>query len=53
MIKFPGGGLMFGEGPEDCMKREVEEELGQDIEIISHFYTTGFFQKAFFMMISN
>ncbi len=48
MIKFPGGGLMFGEGPEDCMKRESKEELGQDIEIISHFYTTGFFQKALF-----
>ncbi len=48
MTKFPGGGLEFGEGPEDCIKREAIEEFGQEIEIIGHFYTTGFFQKALF-----
>lgn len=48
MTKFPGGGLKFGEGPEDCLKREALEELGQEIEIIKHIYTTGFFQKALF-----
>lgn len=48
MTKFPGGGMEFGEGPEDCMKREALEEFGQEIEIIDHFYTTGFFQKAMF-----
>ena len=48
MTKFPGGGLKFGEGPEDCIKREAIEEFGQEIQIISHFYTTGFFQKALF-----
>ena len=48
MTKFPGGGLQFGEGPEDCLKREAREEFGQEIEIISHFYTTGFFQRALF-----
>jgi ADP-ribose pyrophosphatase YjhB (NUDIX family) len=48
MTKFPGGGLEFGEGPEDCIKREAIEEFGQDIEIIEHFYTTGFFQRALF-----
>lgn len=48
MTKFPGGGLHFGEGPEDCLKREAREEFGQEIEIISHFYTTGFFQRALF-----
>lgn len=48
MTKFPGGGLKFGEGPEDCIKREAVEELDQEIQIISHFYTTGFFQKALF-----
>lgn len=48
MTKFPGGGLKFGEGPEDCIKREAQEEFGQEVEIISHFYTTGFFQKALF-----
>ena len=48
MTKFPGGGLRFGEGPEDCIKREAIEEFGQEIEIVRHFYTTGFFQKALF-----
>ena len=48
MTKFPGGGLIPGEGPEDCLKREAIEEFGQEIEIISHYYTTGFFQKALF-----
>jgi ADP-ribose pyrophosphatase YjhB (NUDIX family) len=48
MTKFPGGGLHFGEGPEDCMKREALEEFGQEIEIVGHYYTTGFFQRALF-----
>jgi 8-oxo-dGTP diphosphatase len=48
MTKFPGGGLEFGEGPEDCIKREALEEFGQEVEIIGHFYTTGFFQRAQF-----
>ena len=48
MTKLPGGGLEFGEGPEDCIKRECIEELGQEIEIINHFYTTGFYQKALY-----
>jgi 8-oxo-dGTP diphosphatase len=48
MTKFPGGGMQFGEGTADCIKREALEEFGQDIEIISHFYTTDFFQKSYF-----
>ncbi len=48
MTKFPGGGLQYGEGPVDCIKREALEEFGQEIEIIEHFYTTHFFQQAFF-----
>jgi len=48
MTKFPGGGLQLGEGTLDCLKREVLEELGQEIIILNHFYTTDFFQKAFF-----
>jgi len=48
MTKFPGGGLSFGEGPVDCLKREAMEEFGQEIEIIDHFYTTHFFQQALF-----
>ncbi len=48
MTKFPGGGLDFGEGTIDCLKREAIEEFGQEIEIESHFYTTDYFQKALF-----
>ncbi len=48
MTKFPGGGLRFGEGTLDCLKREAMEEFGQNIEITEHFYTTDFYQKAFF-----
>jgi 8-oxo-dGTP diphosphatase len=46
--KFPGGGLEYGEGIIDCAKREALEELGQEIEIREHFYTTEFFQKSAF-----
>jgi len=49
MTKFPGGGLEYGEGPADCLRREVREECnGQELKNIRHFYTTGFFQKALF-----
>lgn len=49
MTKFPGGGLEFGEGTIDCLVREFKEECnGQEIEDIQHFYTTDFYQKAFF-----
>jgi 8-oxo-dGTP diphosphatase len=48
MTKFPGGGLDFGEGPVECLKREGKEEFGQEIEVLEHFYTTDFFQQALF-----
>jgi len=49
MTKFPGGGLEFGEGTIDGLKREFKEECnGQEIKKITHFYTTDFFQKALF-----
>lgn len=48
ITKFPGGGLNWGEGTIDCLKREAIEEFGQEIDIINHFYTTDFFQKALF-----
>jgi 8-oxo-dGTP diphosphatase len=48
MTKFPGGGLRFGEGPSDCLRREAMEEFSQEIEIIRHYYTTDFFQRSLF-----
>ena len=49
MTKFPGGGLEFGEGTHDCLKRECLEELGQEVEIIAHFYTTDFYQPSLYL----
>jgi len=46
--KFPGGGLEYGEGMTDGLKREFVEECNLDIEIINHFYTTDFFVKSAF-----
>jgi 8-oxo-dGTP diphosphatase len=49
MTKFPGGGLEFGEGTIEGLRREIREECnGQEIKNINHFYTTDFFQKALF-----
>lgn len=48
MTKFPGGGMHFGEGPVDCLKREAIEEFGQEIIVTEHFYTTDYFQPAYF-----
>lgn len=48
IIKFPGGGLDLGEGIIECLIREWKEELGLDIEVLEHFYTTDFFQPSAF-----
>jgi ADP-ribose pyrophosphatase YjhB (NUDIX family) len=46
--KFPGGGLEFGEGTRDCLKREFKEEMDLDVKIGDHLYTTDFFQMSAF-----
>jgi len=35
--QFPGGGINFGETPEVALHREIREELGVAIKIISKF----------------
>lgn len=48
ITKFPGGGLELGEGLIDAVKREFMEECNMEIEVISHFYTTDFYEKSSF-----
>lgn len=48
VTKFPGGGLELGEGTKDCIIRECKEEIGIDVEVIDHIYTTDFFQQSAF-----
>jgi 8-oxo-dGTP diphosphatase len=46
--KFPGGGLEFGEGTRDCLKREFREEMNLDVKVGEHIYTTDFYQVSAF-----
>src|SRR5579862_660510 len=46
--KFPGGGLEFGEGTRDCLKREFQEEMNLKVSVTDHLYTTDFFQMSAF-----
>ncbi|MBS1747151.1 MAG: NUDIX domain-containing protein [Bacteroidetes bacterium] len=46
--KFPGGGMEFGEGTRDCVKREFKEETGLDVVVGDHIYTTDYFQQSAF-----
>src|SRR3954464_1381101 len=46
--KFPGGGLEYGEGTRDCLKREFLEEMDLAVEVGEHLYTTDFFQRSAF-----
>ena len=46
ITKFPGGGLEFGEGTIDCLKREFMEETNNRVEVVEHFYTTDYFQVS-------
>jgi 8-oxo-dGTP diphosphatase len=48
ITKFPGGGLEFGEGTRDCLKREFMEEMNLTVEVGEHIYTTDFFQMSAF-----
>jgi ADP-ribose pyrophosphatase YjhB (NUDIX family) len=46
--KLPGGGLEFGEGTRECLKREFLEETGLEVTVGEHIYTTDFFQISAF-----
>jgi 8-oxo-dGTP diphosphatase len=46
--KFPGGGLEFGEGTIECLRREFKEEMNLEVEVGAHIYTTDYFQMSAF-----
>ena len=48
MVKFPGGGLEKGEGIENCLIREFQEELAINIQVDSFYYVNEFFQQSRF-----
>ncbi len=48
ITKFPGGGLEFGEGTKECLKREFIEEANLEVIVGEHIYTTDFFQLSTF-----
>ena len=48
ITKFPGGGLEYGEGTRDCLRREFIEEMNLKVEVTDHIYTTDFFQQSAF-----
>lgn len=41
--EIPGGGLDFGENPEEGLKREIKEECGLEIEVINPVVVTDYF----------
>ena len=51
IVKFPGGGLKFGEGTFDGLKREFREELDIDIQINDLVYVNNFFQNSYFYVV--
>jgi 8-oxo-dGTP diphosphatase len=46
--KFPGGGVEFGEGVLEALKRELREELSLQLNDYSLFYVNDFYQVSAF-----
>jgi len=46
--KFPGGGVKFGEGILDALKRELKEELNVEVRSSECLYFNDFYQESQF-----
>lgn len=46
--KFPGGGVEFGEGFKQALKREFQEELNSEVEVGDLFYFNENYQPSAF-----
>lgn len=46
--KFPGGGLEYGEGLRDALKREYMEECFVEVDVLEHIHTTDFYEPSYF-----
>lgn len=48
---LPGGFIQYGEGPEECLKRELHEELGVDAEILKYIGVSNLVLPSFYTLI--
>lgn len=48
LVKLPGGGLEFGEGPQECLVREYEEETGLNIAVKRLVHVTSQYIQSLF-----